>query len=179
MKDKDAVFNRTLLDRLYQYACVLTKEPHEAYDLLQASLEKYLKLSEKERTLSIKNAEAFIKKIIRNHFIDTLRSSHAHLLELYDEHAMSDLECRDLESVVIDRIHLESIWNQLEFQAREILYYWAVMGNTAAEIATILDVPRGTVLSRLHRIKKRLQERSGAKDPKERDHRGGIKGGIQ
>jgi len=43
---------------------------------------------------------------------------------------------------------------------REILYYWAVEGMTAAQIATTLDSRRGTVLSRIHRLRTALDDES-------------------
>lgn len=153
-------FNRETLDKLYQYAVVLTKERSLAYDLLQASLERYLKL-DKRRVSDIKNPVAFIKKVIRNQYIDGLRSANAHPLELYDEQEMGQLECYDLEPIVISEIELERLWSRLNFKEREILYYWAVMGFTAEEIAQTLEVPRGTILSRLHRLRKRFASVDG------------------
>ena len=40
---------------------------------------------------------------------------------------------------------------------REILYYWAIEGMTAQEISRQIDTPRGTVLSRLYRLRKKFE----------------------
>lgn len=42
----------------------------------------------------------------------------------------------------------------------EVLYYWAIEGMTTQEIADQIDVPRGTVLSRLYRIRKRFDTKA-------------------
>jgi len=45
---------------------------------------------------------------------------------------------------------------------REILHLWAVEGMTTAQIAEQLDTPRGTVLSRIYRMRQRLIAEFGA-----------------
>ena len=64
---------------------------------------------------------------------------------------------------MVAQLDLEIIWKELNTVEREVLYYWAIEGMTAQEIADQIDVPRGTVLSRIYRIRKRF-------DTKERNN---------
>ena len=41
---------------------------------------------------------------------------------------------------------------------RDILYHWAVLGYSTDETCAQLDLPRGTLLSRIHRLRKTLQQ---------------------
>ena len=49
------------------------------------------------------------------------------------------------------------MWSLLDPLEREILYYWAAEDMTAAQIASTLGTRRGTVLSRIHRLRSRLR----------------------
>jgi len=37
------------------------------------------------------------------------------------------------------------------------MYFWAVEGYTTDELAEFLDISRGTLLSKIHRLRKRLE----------------------
>ena len=62
-----------------------------------------------------------------------------------------------LEDIVIAQADLEIVWELLDPFERELLYYWAVEEMTAQEIAGQIDVPRGTVLSRIYRVRKKIE----------------------
>jgi RNA polymerase sigma-70 factor, ECF subfamily len=63
---------------------------------------------------------------------------------------------RDLEETVVDAITATQIWNTLNPAEREVVFLWAVEGLSASEIADQLGEPRGTVLSRLRRLRMRV-----------------------
>ena len=73
-----------------------------------------------------------------------------------DEQALLDFDVRTLEQMVIDEQTLDQVWRLLDPLERELMYLWAVEGFTAQQIATELEQPRGSVLSRIHRIRKKL-----------------------
>ena len=50
------------------------------------------------------------------------------------------------------------MWDAIDAGDREILYLWAVEEYSAAEIGHVLDVPRNTILSRVHRLRARLRD---------------------
>lgn len=59
---------------------------------------------------------------------------------------------------------LKAAIEELKDEYREILLMWGVEGLKYREIAAILDVPIGTVMSRLHRARKLLSDRLLADD---------------
>ena len=52
--------------------------------------------------------------------------------------------------------------NMLTPHEREILFLWAVEGFTVQDIANDLGIPKGTILSRLHRLKIKVKNKFGA-----------------
>lgn len=54
---------------------------------------------------------------------------------------------------------LKSAIDDLKMEYREVLLMWGVDGLKYREIATILEVPIGTVMSRLHRARKLVADR--------------------
>ncbi|HBO96403.1 MAG TPA: hypothetical protein DD667_24220, partial [Gammaproteobacteria bacterium] len=149
--EKPALFSADELNRLYRYGLSLTGERDRAYDLLQTALEKYLRQSQAPA-----NAMRYVRKIMHNQFIDDYRQQrHITTVEL-DEQALLDFDVRTLEQMVIDEQTLDQVWRLLDPLERELMYLWAVEGFTAQQIATELEQPRGSVLSRIHRIRKKL-----------------------
>ena len=150
------MFSKQQLNHFYQYAYSLSANRDEAFDLLQTCLEKYLRHHN-----SIENPKAWMMTVIRNQFYDETRRQQPELIDLNDNRfsSMTD-ELDSLEEVVIDKDLIEKIWNELDNKEREILYFWAVLGCTSTEIAKSLDSPRGTIVSRIHRIKRKLQRKN-------------------
>lgn len=147
------MFSKQQLNQLYQYAYSLTANRDEAYDLLQTCLEKYLR-----NQGSVKNPSAWMIKVMRNQFYDQVRRQQPELIDFNDSRlaSISD-ELGSLEDMVIERDMIEQLWNELDYNEREILYFWAVLGCTSTQIAKSLDAPRGTIVSRIHRVKNKLK----------------------
>ena len=146
-------FNRTELNNLYRYGYALCANQDDAYDLLQYALEKYLHKPARYNDVS---DMAYVRTTMRNRFIDEYRKSTRFPQEEYDDGLLVAIDEAALEDVVVAQLDLEIIWKELNTVEREVLYYWAIEGMTAQEIANQIDVPRGTVLSRLYRIRKRF-----------------------
>jgi len=149
------LFDRATLNRLYRYAYTLSGEESSAYDLLQDTVERCLKCPPGELACP----EAFARRVMRNRHIDLMRRAKAspeHPGDQGDVELLAiDTHC--LEQLMITRDRLERAWSLLDAFEREILYFWAIEGMTAAEIASALGSRRGTVLSRLHRLRVRLR----------------------
>ena len=145
-----------MLNNLYGYCFALAGNETEAYDLLQSSVEKYLQTD----TESIRNEKAFIKKIIRNHYIDEYRKQSRVSLEQFDEAVTYvDMNTKPMERMIASQLQVESVWQELSSSEREILYFWAVEGYSTSELAAFLQIPRGTLLSKIHRLRIRLEEK--------------------
>lgn len=148
------MFDEKQLNSLYRYCFSLTGEEHESYDLLQSSIEKFLKANSSE----VDNKIAYIKKIIRNHYIDECRKHSKTDEEQFDETVTYvDMNTNSLEKIVASQYQVEAVWQQLTVLEREIMYFWAVEGYTTDELAEFLGMPRGTLLSKIHRLRKRLE----------------------
>lgn len=149
--------NKSDLDKLYRYAMAFTRNEDMAYDLLQSSIERGLK----KGIASMDEPIAYIKVIIRNMFFDEQRRNKVVPLisldqcgEKYDE----ETDNISLEDLYIQQEDVERVISDLSPAESELLYLWAVEEYTAEEIAGVLEQPRGTVLSKLHRLKKRIRE---------------------
>lgn len=135
----------------------MTGHKAEAEDLLQDGLERYLRAGPK----SVDNPLAYVRRILRNCFIDGLRRRDLHCESLHpDDSGTQDIDMRTLESIMVDQDLLARIWHRLAPFEREILYFWAVEGMTVQEVANELGTPRGTILSRIHRLRARLRAES-------------------
>jgi RNA polymerase sigma-70 factor (ECF subfamily) len=155
-------FNKDNLNQLYRFAIALTANSQTAEDLLHTGIERALtgKLS------TIDNKMAYVRTIIRNAWYDELRKKKSHnevssdFLEDNSEVEINPTSLLEPDSndVTIQQIQLQQIWILLSDQQRELLYLWCILGMTAAEIAIELKLPRGTVLSKIHRLKAALQK---------------------
>lgn len=148
------LFDGPVLQRLYRYGCALSSDSDDAYDLLQYALEKYLQ-HPADRTHA--SDQAYIRTIMRNRFIDEYRRSNRFPQESYDDASPVAMDETSLEDIVIAQVDLEIVWQLLDPFERELLYYWAVEEMTAQEISSQIDVPRGTVLSRIYRVRKKIE----------------------
>ena len=161
------IFDPPVLQRLYRYGCTLCTSQDDAYDLLQYALEKYL---QNRTTRKHGNDMAYVRTIMRNRFIDDYRKSNRFPQESYDDMSPVAIDESSLEDMVIAQADLEIVWKKLDPFEREIMYYWAIEEMTAEEISRQIDVPRGTVLSRIYRIRKKITSDLGA---------GELSGGYQ
>ncbi len=150
--------DRDTLDRLFRYSYSLTGDEDAAYDLLQKSVERYLKASRKRE---VESATAYVRQIIRNTFIDEHRRQQRFpemsLEEAHDE-GILEMGTRSLENQMVAAQDVGSLWKTfLDPAEREVLYLWAVEGFSTSEIAAQSGVSRNTILSRIHRLRKRLR----------------------
>ena len=152
--------DRDNFNKLYGFAYCLAGDAQEAEDLLHTSLEKALRTGLK----GVDNKNAYLRTIIRNLWYDELRKKEVR--RNYEETTAKDetisLEEPDPTLWMLDEIQLERCWQTISDEHRELLYYWCVLGMSTSEISAELDVPRGTILSRIHRLKKQLQKDMGA-----------------
>ena len=147
--------DRELLNQLYRYCYSLVGNESDAYDLLHSAIEKYLRISPN----TVQNKKAYLKKIIKNQFIDQFRKQRNINEEPFDEAVTYiDVDIESFENIQASRIELENIWSLLSADEREILYLWAVEGYSMTELSGYLQIPRGTLLSKVHRLRKRLEQ---------------------
>lgn len=146
--------DRASLDKLYRYAYTLTANEADAYDLLHNAIEASLNRPSETTEKNI----AYLRVIMRNRFIDEYRHNQSFPHEDIDDHSPVSMSESSLEDVAIASHDLAVLWNTLERVDREVLFFWAVEGFSMREISEKLEISRGTLLSRIHRLRKRLSE---------------------
>lgn len=146
---------------LFAYILSITRNPHDAEDVLQ---DTYLKIRAAAHLYEPRGKPmAWVFTIARNLSLMHLRkgkSIHQDSVEnLEQQHWFTEVMDHD------DRIVLEFLLNQLEEQERSIIILHAVSGYKHIEIARNLGLPLATVLSKYHRglkkIKKTISQRKG------------------
>jgi len=158
-----------LLESGMGYAYALTHEMNEAEDLLQ------------EACLAVVNAQGawsrgYLFSAIRTRFLDRCRRRQVLTVELVgdlksfvDTSADEVLGAGDLFEA--DHESLDRALAALSSPQREVLFLAAVEGLTAQEIADLVDRPRGTVLSLIHRARLKIraffskESRKGGRTP--------------
>lgn len=159
------------MDQLYSHALRLTKNSSDAEDLVQETyLKGYRAFSSFEEGT---NLRAWLFRILTNSFINNYRKKQRG----FDEEDLDDLEDMYLhrrlgstqipslgmsaEDMLFERLTEEEIKDAVEglpTQYREVVLLADVQGFSYKEIADILDIPDGTVMSRLHRGRAKLQK---------------------
>ena len=144
----------TLLPRLRRFARNLTRNPHDADDVVQIALERALTRLDQWR--SDARLDSWLFKIVRNAWIDELRSrgrrNKIFLAEEAGEHIGADSIERESELLSV-----QSAMAQLPEDQREAVSLVLVEGLPYKEAAEVLDVPIGTLTSRLARGREALQ----------------------
>lgn len=150
------MIDNNMLQKLYRYAFALTDNEQDAYDLLHDALEKHLRNHPEELDCT----EAWLKTLIKNRYIDLWRRTQKIQLVSFEQihEELIDLDMRNLEDLVILADEFEYIWKKLCGDEREILYYWAIEGLSTSEVARHLGLPKGTILSKIYRLRLRLNK---------------------
>lgn len=142
--------NDAQLNQLYQYALVYCNQPTDAHNLLQSALQHDLSTTHHTDSLMV-----CIRQRIRNGWADNHRKT---LSNKNVDSAPHDISETTLENISLQHSILKNIWWSLTYEERELLYYWAVLGFTISEISHELNKPKGSLLSRLHCMRKRIEK---------------------
>ena len=160
-----------LMDGLYSAALRMTRNPADAEDLVQ---ETYLKAYRAFHTFEQgTNLKAWLYRILTNTYINIYRAKKRRpdetdldeVEDLYLYRRLGGLEAatagRSAEEELLDHLTDSEVKDALEAlpeQFRMAVLLADVEGFAYKEIAEILDIPIGTVMSRLHRGRKAMQK---------------------
>jgi len=168
---KGKIFEKEFLphiDSMYNFAYRITFDEDDAKDLVQ---ETYLKAfrfidSFQEGT----NAKAWLFRILKNSFINDFRKKSKEPAKVdyqevetfynsdeVDETITSDLRVEAVQEMIGDEV--SNALNSLAIDFRTVIILCDLEGFTYEEMAKILDIPIGTVRSRLHRARNLLKEK--------------------
>jgi len=170
-KDKQRVFNEEFMphiDAMYNFAFRLTLDEDDAKDLVQETFMKAYRFINSFETGT--NAKAWLFRILKNSFINNYRKKSKQPnkvdyqeVESYynsdsvNENITTDLRVETVQHLIGDEI--TNALNSLDVDFRTVIILCDLEGFTYEEMAKILDIPIGTVRSRLHRARNLLKEK--------------------
>jgi RNA polymerase sigma-70 factor (ECF subfamily) len=153
------------MDTLYRVARRLTRDPERANDLVQ---ETYLRAFRAKESFELKEygIRPWLLRIMQNLHFSRAGREKRQPVSVED----GSLEAADLDALPeqpgvplpIDIEHMDDqlvkALDGLAVDYQIVLLMWAVDDLTYKEIAHTLDIPIGTVMSRLHRARQKLGE---------------------
>lgn len=149
-------FTTAQYNELFRYALALCECRQQGFDMLHDTMLTWATLDQQ----GVENPVAYVKRAIRNTYYDQLKqvSRRRELLDQNQSEAALFTQEQALEQLVIDRVTLERVWQDLRADEREILFLWAVDGYSAREIGLQLKMPRASILSKMHRMRLRFHD---------------------
>lgn len=147
-----------LLPRLRRFARTLTRSVPEADDLVQDACLKALKNA--DQWDPSQPLDRWLFRIVRNTWFSELRKRQVRLgagqVPAEEATELVDIETGEAQAVAGD---LRRQVDALPAELGAVLLTVSVEGYSYAEAAELLDIPVGTVMSRIHRARKALAER--------------------
>ena len=148
-----------LIPQLRRYALSLTRNADVADDVLQSTLERVLEKRHLYKPGT--NFEGWVYRICRNLWIDEVRKKKFDAGSIDPEIAERSM-IFDGEKQIAERALLHQVdvaMASLSEDQRSVLLLVGVEGHSYAEAAEMLDIPVGTVMSRLARARHGLCEK--------------------
>lgn len=170
-REKVSIFENEFMphiDSMYNFAYKLTFDEEEAKDLVQDTyLKAFRFITSFEKGT---NAKAWLFRILKNSFINDYRKKSKQPakvdyqeVETYynsentDQNLTIDLRSETMQNRIGDEV--TNALNSLGVDFRIVIILCDLEGFTYEEMAKILDIPIGTVRSRLHRARNLLKEK--------------------
>jgi RNA polymerase sigma-70 factor, ECF subfamily len=147
-----------LLPRLRRFARALSGNQDDADDLVQVSLERAL--ARRSQWDSSRRLDSWLFGIIRNAWIDELRSRRRGQALFADEALGERVGVSTMEGYMTG-LSVESAMRMLPVDQRAAIALVLIEGLSYREAARVLDVPMGTLTSRLARGREALQATLG------------------
>jgi RNA polymerase sigma factor (sigma-70 family) len=174
-EEKDLRFETELMpviDPLYNFAYRLTLDEDDANDLVQETYLKAYRFFDYFEQGT--NAKAWLFRILKNSFINDFRKKskqpakvdYSEIEGYYNSEDVdsdsegggtSDMRSQSVQDLIGDEV--ASALNSLPVDFRTVIILCDLEGFTYEEMAKILDIPIGTVRSRLHRARNFLKEK--------------------
>ena len=170
-KQKEEIFEKEfypLMDPLYNFAYRLTLSEDDSNDLVQETYLKAFRFIESYHVGT--NAKAWLYRILKNSFINDYRKKskepdkvdYDEVEQVYNSETANYKSTVDLRTEMFQNMlgdEISSALNNLPIDFRVIIMLADLEDFTYEEIAKIIDIPIGTVRSRLHRARLTLKEK--------------------
>lgn len=169
--EKQEIFDREFLPHIhsmYNFGYRLTLDRDDAKDLVQDTYFKAFRFIESFQKGT--NAKAWLFRILKNSFINEYRKKtkepgkvdYQEVESYYNSDDVNrqitpDLRVDSLKDMIGDEI--SNALNALDVDFRTVIILCDLEGFKYEEMAKILDIPIGTVRSRLHRARQLLKEK--------------------
>lgn len=164
------VLLRPHIEVMFRMAYRWTRDEHTAEDLLQECLIKLA--SRVDELQAIENLRPWLIKVLYRGFVDDYRSRARKPVVLETELQSHANDNRSefqligntaaatpaLEQQLSLQDHIQQALDSLPEMQQQVVLLHDLEGYTAAEIAEILEIPAGTVKSRLHRAREELKK---------------------
>jgi RNA polymerase sigma-70 factor (ECF subfamily) len=147
---------RPIARRLFGYGRALTQDAELASDLYQDTILRAV--AARDLPPTERAFRAWLFSIMRNRWIDRLRAERRRPeIESFDEDAhVASMTPVGLESVIVNQLAVRQAFAQLTLAHRDVLSLVDIGGFSYDETASMLGVPRGTVMSRVSRARQAL-----------------------
>lgn len=170
-EEKEHIFENEFLPHIhsiYNFAYRITFNEDDAKDLVQETYLKAFRFIDSFQQGT--NAKAWLFRILKNSFINEFRKRSKEPakvdyqeVETYynsddvDQPITSDLRVEAIKEKIGDEVSVAI--NSLDIDFRTVIILCDLEGFTYEEMAKILDIPIGTVRSRLHRARNLLRDK--------------------
>ena len=149
----------------YNLARWLVRNDHDAEDIVQ---ESFLKAYKAQESFRGSEAKTWMLSIVRNSAMDFLRRNKSSTMVTLGQHGHEPGDdAPDPERTLLERSRRDQVRiaiSHLDPEFREVLVLREMEGMSYKEIASVLNIPMGTVMSRLSRARNLLlEELRGAK----------------
>jgi len=151
---------------LYNFALRMTGDPDDAKDLVQETYMKAYRFFDKYEQGT--NAKAWLFRIMKNSYINRYRKEskepdkidYDDVKEFYASVKDAAVDTNDLQEKIFGNLFEDEVAKALQDlpeDFRTVVILCDIEGYTYEEIADFVEIPIGTVRSRLHRGRKMLQ----------------------
>jgi RNA polymerase sigma-70 factor (ECF subfamily) len=147
-----------LLPRLRRFARNLTRNPHDADDMVQIAIERAISRAAQRQPDA--RLDGWMFKIVRNAWIDEVRSRGRRDKIFAPEEAGEHIGRETIEQEVT-LMSVQAAMQRLPEEQRMAVSLVRVEGLSYKEAAEVLEVPIGTLTSRLARGREALQAMLG------------------
>ena len=168
--EKDRIFEQEFLphlEALYNFAYHLSYDEENANDLVQETFLKSYRFINSYKVGT--NAKAWLFQILKNAFINQYRKKNKQPIQVDFEDVVNyhDAESENVKHLNLGHEIFQGMMgdevtialNSLSIDSKTIVLLCDIEGFTYEEIATIINIPIGTVRSRIHRARNTLKEK--------------------
>jgi RNA polymerase sigma-70 factor (ECF subfamily) len=156
------------IDSMYNFAYRLTFDEDDAKDLVQDTYLKAFRFIQSFEQGT--NAKAWLFRILKNSFINDFRKKSKEPAKVDYQEVETYYNSEDVSSAITTDLRVDTVQdmlgdeisnalNALDVDFRTVIILCDLEGFKYDEMAKILDIPIGTVRSRLHRARNLLKEK--------------------